>query len=532
MNKNLAFVIKTNQDYIRHTGKDADVNAPELNALFESISDIYIPLLNMIERLEKENIKFRFGLVLSPVLCNLLDSDDIKEQYIQWINKRILLGENQLQLAQKNNTDEKIVKIIQKTIENNKQLQNDFEEKFNRNLIKKFAEFHQKKYLELIATCGTDIFMPHYSDLPEIISAQIETGLQSYRSCFGEFPDGFWLPELGYTPGIEKIIRAYGYSYTILDSRSVLLCDKIPSKGIFYPSRTDNSLAVFAKSPDFDDCIFGEDGFENNVLYRNQKRDIGFELPLDQLTSFFSEKSPRYSTGYKYWNRCFDNEDNIYNEDAALEQIKKDADVFLSSKKDLFQKVEQSMSDSDFIVSVCTFDATKMNKNWGEWLSWFEAVCKNANSFDIEIASCCDMLGKQFTLERISPYYSAASGDGYGENLLSSKNCWMMRYIRKASERMIDLADRFPNDTGLKTRLLNIGAKELLIAQSSGLSKMIDEEEYADFAEKRFGDSIKAFTSVFESLGSNTVSTEWLTTLENKDNLFSWMNYRIFSKKK
>mgnify|MGYP006385871317 FL=1 len=107
----------------------------------------------------------------------------------------------------------------------------------------------------------------------------------------------------------------------------------------------------------------------------------------------------------------------------------------------------------------------------------------------------------------------------------------MIRYIRKACERMIDLADRFPTDTGLKTRLLNIGAKELLLAQSSGLAKMIDNDDSPDFAQRRFKDSIIAFTMVFDALGSNTVSTEWLTKLESKECVFPWMNYRIFSKK-
>ena len=107
-----------------------------------------------------------------------------------------------------------------------------------------------------------------------------------------------------------------------------------------------------------------------------------------------------------------------------------------------------------------------------------------------------------------------------------------MRYVRKASERMIDLADRFPTDTGLKNRLLNIGATELLLAQSSTLAKMIEEDEFAEYAEERFKLSIAAFTAVFDSLGSNTVSTEWLTNLEAEHPLFPWMNYRIFSKKR
>ena len=60
----------------------------------------------------------------------------------------------------------------------------------------------------------------------------------------------------------------------------------------------------------------------------------------------------------------------------------------------------------------------------------------------------------------------------------------------------------------------------------------IDEDEYPTFAEERFLNCIENFTSVFDSLGSNVVSTEWLTTLESKDNFYPWMNYRIFSKKK
>ena len=108
----------------------------------------------------------------------------------------------------------------------------------------------------------------------------------------------------------------------------------------------------------------------------------------------------------------------------------------------------------------------------------------------------------------------------------------MMRYVRKCSERLIDLAGRFPSDTGLKTRLLNLGAKELMLAQSSNLAKMINRSELPQFAEKRFKESIAAFTSVFDSLGSNTVSTEWLTNLEARDSIFPWMNYRIFTKKR
>ena len=104
--------------------------------------------------------------------------------------------------------------------------------------------------------------------------------------------------------------------------------------------------------------------------------------------------------------------------------------------------------------------------------------------------------------------------------------------IRKACERIVDLAGRFPDDSGLKVRLLNLGSRELMLAQSSEWAKMIETDQFAEYAEKAFKDSIISFTAVFDALGSNTVSTEWLCNLEKEHPIFPWMNFRIFSKKK
>jgi 1,4-alpha-glucan branching enzyme len=52
MQKILSIVIKASQDFIRHTDEDLKDNAPILNNFYESISNVYIPLLRMIEKLE------------------------------------------------------------------------------------------------------------------------------------------------------------------------------------------------------------------------------------------------------------------------------------------------------------------------------------------------------------------------------------------------------------------------------------------------------------------------------------------------
>ena len=309
MQKILSIVIKASQDFIRHSDEDLKDNAPILNNFYEAISNVYIPLLRMLEKLEAEQIKYRFAIVLPPVLCNMLSDSVLQNEYVSWLEKRNTLGKAELR---RNKADQNVCSIINDTIDKNKKLLSDFTQKYNKNLIPVFAEYMNKGYLELLGTCGTDIFMPHYADLKEIISAQIESGLHAYRQYFGIMPEGFWLPAMGYTPGIEKLIRAYGYTYTILDSRSILFSEKVPEAGIFYPSRTDNSLVIFARNHVIDSELFGENGIIFSECYRNQNRDIGYELPMEKLSSFIDKEGIRYSTGFKYWNRCFKESGSLY----------------------------------------------------------------------------------------------------------------------------------------------------------------------------------------------------------------------------
>ena len=151
---------------------------------------------------------------------------------------------------------------------------------------------------------------------------------------------------------------------------------------------------------------------------------------------------------------------------------------------------------------------------------------------DFELATCSELIDKQYSLQRIAPFAGANVGTGYGECLLDNNNSWMIRYVRKACERMIDLAVRFSDDTGLKARSLNLASKELLLAMAGDWPMMLHDGEMPEYAEERFKESVSAFSTVYDSLGSNCISTEWLTKMEKKHPLFSDMNYHVFSRRK
>lgn len=539
--KKLVLLLTANQEYIRHLQEeDVKKYAPEINRLFEAITDTYIPLLQMMERLEADLIPYNLQIVLPPVLCTLLEDTVVQAQYVEWLTKLQTFCEKEVKRVSK---DKKLQALATATLEKVKLCRTDFTGRYGMRLIPQFAEHQKAGGLEIMATTGTDLFMPFYKDEKEILSAQVETGLAAYKHFFGEIPDGFWLPDLGYAEGIESVVRAYGFNYTVLDSRSTLLAKELPENGIFYPCRFYNSLVAFTAQRNTDFLLYDEDeeGYALNPVYRNENRDVAFDLSAKEISSFIENGTARYPSGCKYFNKetisseDFDvnpkSEAEIYNPEAALEQVQKDADDFIQIRNEELNQACALAENVEYVSETCVIDLDKMRKNWSEGIQWIEALFRKADKADFSYTTCKDLIQNQYNLQKISPYYATNIGAGYGENLLSNKNCWMMRYVKKASERMVDLADRFPTDTGLKARLLDLAAKELMIAQGAGWAKMLDEDISPEYVKKVFTESINAFTMVFDSLGSNTVSTEWLTNLEAEHPLFPWMNYRIFSKK-
>ncbi|MBQ9631240.1 MAG: DUF1957 domain-containing protein [Treponema sp.] len=399
-------------------------------------------------------------------------------------------------------------------------------------MVEAFSSWQKKGFVELLATCATDIFIPYYSNLEETVNAQIETGLHSHRMYFGDNPLGFYIPEMAYIRGIESSLRSYGFSYSVLDSRALLFTEEELKKGIFSPVVSDDNIIFFASD---NRAVQNLEDFSKNDLYCDCARDIAFELPQEKLSPYIEKGFSRCPSSFCYWNnggKSFSGQlksKYTYNQKDAFKQCEKDAEVFLSEKLELLNKAESLFKEKEQSCLVFSICANELARTWKEFPVFIENLFRKANqNLFTDFSS---IIGKKDVLQKVKPYYSSAGLSGYGEAFLSNKNNWMIKYVRKASARMQDLALRFPDGTGLKERLLNLGAKELLLAHSSILGKMVYNDEFPEYAVDSFKERLLAFTTVFESLGSNTVSTEWLCDLENRHPIFSWLNYRIFTKK-
>lgn len=522
--KDIIFIIVAEQAYIHSADSSRDFSYGN-EQLFTAISGTYIPLLNLFCTLEAEHVPFKLGMVMGAPLCTLLADAQVQKQYVSWLDKRIALGKLELERAK---DDPDMLDNVRSCLRKLQKDKLDFTETYGQNLLKKFRHFADKGYLEFIPTAATYAYLPHYADIKEVLNAQVETGLYAHRTFFGETGEGFFLPYMGWADGFEKLLRSYGINYTVLDTRALLFSGSPCSTGIFTPVRTNNSLVLFGRDSTVPDVISGPDGFMHRAVYRNQQRDAGYDLPDGALEDFLGTNKTRLQTQFKYWN----NGGSTYSQQDAQAQAVADALSFFSTQKEKLVQAAAGLDDSDAVL-VCTIPAALLGSSWHEGILWLEQVIRAAAAQqDVALGLCRDNLQKQFTLQKIAPYPCSAEGTGYAENLLDSSNNWMMRYVRKASERMTDLTERFPSESGIKARMLNLGAREVLLAQSGDWAKMIHDGQLPEYAEQTFKKNILNFTAVFDSLASNTVSTEWLCNMEKEDCIFPWMNYRVFSRKK
>jgi 1,4-alpha-glucan branching enzyme len=95
---------------------------------------------------------------------------------------------------------------------------------------------------------------------------------------------------------------------------------------------------------------------------------------------------------------------------------------------------------------------------------------------------------------------------------------------------MMEIAERF-NDSGIRERLLNQAARETLLSQNAQLISMLSDCSTAAYAKEQIEEHLKYFTAVYESLGYNFMSAKWLSVLEERDYVFSGLNYRLFKKR-
>lgn len=522
-NGNLIMMLHAHLPYVRHPEHETHV---EEMWLFEAISETYLPLLRMFDSLERDGVDFRLAMSISPTLATMLQDELMHERYIAYLHRQIELADREVNRTRNDDRFRPLAEMYRSRYHENL---SDFTEKYENDIVRGFDYYYKRGKLEIVASSATHAFLPLYMQHPPAVRAQVQTGVSENTRVFGKAPRGFWLPECGYASGLEEYLADQGIQYFFVATHGLVFAEQRPAAGVYRPAICPNGVAVFARDHVSANAIWSaEDGYPSDGIYRDFYRDIGHDLPLDYIGQYLPEHTIRINTGFKYHAVTGRTNDKLpYDPASASRRVREHAAQFVAKLSERIRKLGGLMSAPPVVT--CPFDAELFGHWWYEGPAWLEATIRLIAESEIALTSPSEYL-KSFAPDEVTkPAFSSWGNKGYSEVWLDGSNDWVYRHTHKALERMSELIERFPNESGLKRRALNQAARETLLSQASDWPFIMRAGTAVPYAVRRVKDHVANVAHVYEALSRGAIGTEWLTRVEKQHRIFPDIDYRVLA---
>ena len=521
----LALVLHTHLPFVRHPEHPSFL---EERWLFEAITETYLPLLERFERLCDDRIPFRITMSFTPTLLAMLADSLLQDRYVHHLDQLIELSGKEIERTRWMPPFHRLALFYHHRFRTARQR---YVETYRRDLIQPFRALSERGVLEPIASCATHGFLPLMDSQRPAVRAQVHIGIQAFERAFGKRPVGFWLPECGYHPGHDEILKAYGIRYILTDAHGVLFGSPRPKYGVYAPAICPSGVAAFGRDLESSKSVWSaEEGYPGDPDYREFYRDIGHDLDYDYVRPYLNGDGARLHTGIKYHRitgRTHDKQP--YDPDRALEKAAQHASNFLFNRGKQIDYLRSLMDRVPLVVS--PYDAELFGHWWFEGPEWLEYVIRKAHldQTDVELISPSDYFAHYPTNQVLEPSMSTWGNGGYNDVWLNGSNDWLYRHLHKMAERMTQAATEYAVTDARRVRVLNQMARELLLAQASDWAFILKTQTHTAYAYRRVHDHLARFTTLYDALRHDQLNDAWLAQLEAKDNLFPFLDYHVYA---
>ncbi len=521
----LALVLHAHLPFIKHPEHDSFL---EENWFFEAITDTYIPLIEVFDGLLSDGVDFRMTISLSPTLMSMLRDELLISRYLRHLDKLITLSQMEVERTRSDFNTNKLSRMY---LDKYQRAKNVFAVKYGNNILSAFKKFQNAGKVEVITCCATHGYLPLMSLYRSAVKAQVKAAVDSYREVFGIIPKGIWLPECGYHPGHDEVLKEFGIRYFFVETHGILFGSPRPKYGVYSPYLCGSGVAVFGRDMESSKAVWSSrEGYPGDYNYREYYRDIGFDLEYDYIKPFINNCGTRINTGIKY-HKITGETDNkeLYDRGRALETAASHAGNFMFNREKQVEYLSGVIDRKPIIVS--PYDAELFGHWWFEGPEWLNYLLRKMH-YDqdtVKTITPGEYLGLYPKYPRITPSESSWGYKGYSEVWLDGANDWIYRHLHKMVELMTNAAKNNPDAQGARKRVLNQMARELLLAQSSDWAFIMKTGTFVEYAEARTREHISRFLSLNDQLNRNQIDMEMLEDAEKKYNVFTNIDYKIYA---
>jgi 1,4-alpha-glucan branching enzyme len=517
----LCLMLHAHLPFVRHPEEDYFL---EENWLYEAITETYIPLIEVFERLVRDGVDFRITMSLTPSLCSMLADPFLQDRYLRHINKLIELSEKEIERTGNDSRFHGLALMYHRRLNEAKEL---FLNRYDKNILTAFKNFQNMGYLEII-TCGaTHGFFPLLNVNPSDVKAQINIGVEHYTKTFGRPPRGIWLPECGYYPHVDDMLKTAGIRFFFVDSHGIINADPIPRYGVYAPLYCPSGVAAFGRDWESSKQVWSsKEGYPGDSDYREYYKDIGHELDFDYIKPYIHPQGIRVNTGLKYWRITGEGPyKEPYVPDWARNKAAMHAGNFMFNREKQIEHLSHHMDRKPIIIS--PYDAELFGHWWFEGPMWIEFLARKIfyDQGTVSMITPSEYLCEYSTNQMALPSASSWGHKGYNDVWVEGSNDWLYKHLHACGKRMKELADKFASSlemgkTNIIKRALNQMARELLLAQASDWAFIMKTGTMVPYAHKRSKVHLSRFNHLYDQISTDAIDKEWLKYLEAYDNIF------------
>ena len=519
----LSIILHAHLPFVRHPEYDRFL---EESWLFEAVTETYLPILQILESWQIDQIDAKITLSLSPTLCAMLLDPLLRSRYERHLDGLIDLADKEIHRTHWDRPYRELAWMYHHKFS----LARESWRRYDGNLIAAFKKLQELGRIEIITTAATHGLLPLMSNHLPSVRAQILTARDHYTACFGREPKGIWLPECAYAEGVEKFLQEANIRWFVLDTHGLLHARPRARYGTFAPIFTPNGLAAFGRDFDSSRQVWSKhEGYPGDPRYRDFYRDIGFDLDFDYVKAHLPSPENRGFTGMKYYRITGGaGRKEIYQRDHALQSASEHAAHFLGERVAQVRKLEGILDRPPIIIA--PYDAELFGHWWYEGPEFLDFLARKAfnEQKSLSLITPGEYLHRHPTNQVAAPGASSWGEEGYWRVWLNETNEWIYPHLQIAQERMTELAKKYgkrKTTTDLQKRALKQAGRELLLAQASDWPFILRAGTSPDYARRRVKDHLLRFIALHDMLTITRVDEKWLAEIESRDNLFPDVNW-------
>jgi len=400
--------------------------------LWEAVACVYLPLLDLLDGAP-------VTLGLTPVLCDQFEAmrGEAGERYLRFLREIRAPIHDEDAAGLDDSGEPELAAEVRRAAADYTRADARFEER-GRDLVSAFAGLGGVELWTSGATHGLLPLMATDAGL----RLQVATGAVSHMRRFGDWGGGFWLPECGYAPGLERELADHGVRAFCVDQTPVA-------------------------------------GFDHLTPVATEPGPVAVPIDWDAVQLVWNDESgyPADRTYRNYWGRTvhdlkpWSNGGRPYDHDAALALAREHA-------RDFVARAAARLQGGGLLC--CALDTELLGHWWYEGLAWLGAVLDEAEAQGVRLVTVSE------GIELVEPVARELAPSTWGHE--KDFTTWdappvaeLAFQARAAELRTVAAVARH----GAPHAALERAARELLAMQASDWAFMVTRDLASDYPEKR-----------------------------------------------